>query len=165
LKANPKLKADLKPEPAPKPVPKSSRKMWMIILGLLCVSAFAGTAWYVWGGSAGSGALARSVSPYYVPIDEFTVNLQPEDGDKYLQTKFTLQVADDQEVELIKANMPKVRNRVLLLLSSKKASEISTPEGKRRLQAEIIAALRQPFIDKGAPQQVSDLLFISFIIQ
>jgi flagellar basal body-associated protein FliL len=50
----------------------------------------------------------------------FTVNLQPENGDQYLQVAFTLQVDGAEQVELIKANMAKVRSRVLLLLSGKK---------------------------------------------
>ena len=70
-----------------------------------------------------------------------------------------------KEGELIKANMAKVRSRVLLLLSGKKASEISSVEGKRLLATEIIAVLKQPFVDKGEPQQVYDVLYTAFIIQ
>ncbi len=61
--------------------------------------------------------------------------------------------------------MPKVRNRLLMLLSSKKPSEISTIEGKQQLAAEIIAQVNLPFNDKGPEQDVSDVMFTSFIIQ
>jgi flagellar protein FliL len=58
-----------------------------------------------------------------------------------------------------------VRSRVLLLLSGKKASEISTVEGKAQLAKELIASLNQPFVEKGAPNEVKEVLFTQFIIQ
>jgi flagellar FliL protein len=93
------------------------------------------------------------------------VNLQPETGDQYLQVAFTLQVDGPEQAELIKTNMAKVRSRVLLLLSGKKASEINTVEGKQQLAGEILAAVQAPFDAHGDDQEVTDVLFTSFIIQ
>ena len=98
-------------------------------------------------------------------IVTYTVNLQPENGEQYLQLAFTLQVSGLEEVEVIKNNMPKVRSRLLLLLSSKKASDINTPEGKQQLSAEIMEQVRAPFEERGAQQDVTEVLFTSFIIQ
>jgi flagellar FliL protein len=70
-----------------------------------------------------------------------------------------------EEKENVKNNMAKVRSRMLLLLSSKRAADINTPEGKVQLAKEIIAQLREPFEDRGAPQEIEDVLFTSFIIQ
>lgn len=103
--------------------------------------------------------------PVYVPLEKFVVNLQPEDGEQYLQIQFTLQVPTLEQVELIKANMPKVQSRVLLLLSAKRASELTTPEGKQQLSKELIASINEPFAEKGEPQKVSDVLYTNFIIQ
>jgi flagellar FliL protein len=61
--------------------------------------------------------------------------------------------------------MAKVRSRVLLLLSGKKASEINTVEGKQQLAGEILAAVKIPFVSHGDEQDVSDVLFTEFIIQ
>jgi flagellar FliL protein len=61
--------------------------------------------------------------------------------------------------------MAKVRSRVLLLLSGKKSSEISTVEGKQQLAGEILAVVKTPFSEHGEEQDVSDVLFTSFIIQ
>jgi flagellar FliL protein len=66
---------------------------------------------------------------------------------------------------VVKDNMAMVRNRVLLLLSSKKASEISTVEGKQQLASEIQTAVTAPFVKDGDEQEVTDVLFTSFIIQ
>lgn len=161
------MKADPKADAA---APKSSPKKLMIIiaLGTLVLALGGGTAFFFMQGKDDSHAPKKSVKaeiPEYLQLEPFTVNLQPETGDQYLQIQFTLQVAGVPQAELIKANMPKVRSRVLLLLSGKKASEISTVEGKRQLADEIIASVKQPFSDKGEPQQVTDVLYTSFIIQ
>ena len=99
-------------------------------------------------------------------IDPFTVNLTPgEGGDQYLQVALTLQVADQAQVDRLKLYMPQVRSRILLLLSSKKASEISSVEGKKKLSAEIIAQINLPFTPQSERQSVSDVFFTSFVIQ
>ena len=93
------------------------------------------------------------------------MNLQPETGDQYLRVAFTLQVEGAEQAELIMMNMAKVRSRVLLLLSGKKASEINTVEGKQRLAGEILAVVKEPFSEGGEAQDVADVLFTEFIIQ
>lgn len=167
MKANAKLKADPKADAAA--APKSSKKKLMVMLamGLVVVGLGGGTAWYFTQGKPAGAEhkSAKAEPPEYVPIESFTVNLQPETGEQYLQIAFTLQVQNQKQGEEIKANMAKVRSRVLLLLSGKKASEISSVEGKQKLAREITAAIKQPFVDKGEPQQVSDVLFTAFIIQ
>ncbi|WLI87987.1 flagellar basal body-associated protein FliL [Massilia sp. R2A-15] len=161
------MKADPKAEAAP--AAKGSNKLIIIIvLALVVLAGGGGAAWFFMQPKAAGPAhkeAAKAGPPEYVAIDQFVVNLQPENGDQYLQVAFTLQVPTQKDGEEIKANMAKVRSRVLLLLSGKKASEIATVEGKHQLAKEIIASLNQPFVDKGEPQQVSDVLFTAFIIQ
>ncbi len=104
--------------------------------------------------------------PVFIVVEPFTVNLTPgEVGDQYLQVALTLQVADQAQVDRIKLYMPQVRSRVLMLLSSKKASEISSVEGKKKLSDDIIAQINLPFTPQSEPQAVSDVFFTSFVIQ
>lgn len=186
MKANPKMKADPKADAA-LPAPASSKKkLLLIVLGaIVLLGAGLGGGWYLNHATAGNGngnATAQqaqepepevrkkkkrnpAVKPEYIPLDAFTVNLQPENGEQYLQVQFTLQVSGPEYSQEIKDNMAIVRNRVLLLLSSKRASEISTVEGKQQLAAEIQAAINEPFEWRGGEQDVTDVLFTSFIIQ
>jgi len=166
------MKADAKAEAAPAGG-GSKKKLIMIIVAVLILA--------IGGGGGDDSAehedepVKKSKSkkkkkkeagpPVYVPVEAFTVNLQPEEGEQYLQLAFTLQVPDAEQSESIKNNMPKVRSRILLLLSSKKASEINTPEGKQQLSKEILEQVNQPFEDGGDEQEVSEVLFTSFIIQ
>ena len=166
------MKADPKAETTPASGSKK-KLMIMVVAGVLVLGAGAGAGWYFSQGAdeaptrtAKKKKSAPSARPEYVPVESFTVNLQPgEDGDHYLQVQFTLQVEGADQVELIKANMAQVRNRVLLLLSSKQAAEISTVEGKRQLASEILASVQEPFVERGDEQDVTDVLFTSFIIQ
>jgi flagellar FliL protein len=93
------------------------------------------------------------------------VNLNQEAGEQYLQVAMTLLVPDQAQADLIKLYMPMVRNRLLTLLSSKKASELATIEGKQKLADDIKARLQQPFVTNSAPAVISHVLFTSFVIQ
>ena len=176
MKANPKMKADPKADAAPASGSKK-KLMIMAIAGVLVLGGGGGAGWYFLHGSGDAESAHaedapkkkkkkdKAVKAEYVPIEAFTVNLQPETGDQYLQVQFTLQVEGPEQVVLIKDNMAKVRSRVLLLLSGKKASEINTVEGKQQLAAEIKAVVQVPFDEGGDEQDVADVLFTSFIIQ
>jgi flagellar FliL protein len=174
------MKADPKADAAAVAAPGAKNKLFMMIGAAVVVLGLAGGAgWYfMHGSSAEEGATPakkehgsskkkkeKEAPPEYLAIEPFTVNLQPENGDQYLQVAFTLQVDGVEQAEVIKTNMAKVRSRVLLLLSGKKASEINTVEGKQQLAGEILAVVKQPFAEHGDEQEVSDVLFTSFIIQ
>jgi len=180
LKANPKIKADPKADAAPVAASGKGKLFIMIGAAVVVLALGAGAGWFFMHKGADDSAAAEpakkehtsskkakksEAKPEYIAVEPFTVNLQPEHGDQYLQVAFTLQVDSPEQVELIKANMAKVRSRVLLLLSGKKASEISTVEGKQQLAGEILAAVNAPFEEHGDAQEVSDVLFTSFIIQ
>lgn len=153
------------------PAPRKSQKKRIVVMGLLLLvlGIGGGGTWYFLGSSDAPVPAAKQEPPkppVFLPMDQFTVNLQSESGnDQFLQVSFTLQLADQEQVDLIKTYMPLVRSRLLLLLSSKKASEISGVEGKKKLSDEIIAQVKQPFLPQGAPQAVTGVFFTSFVIQ
>ena len=176
MKANPKMKADQKVEA---PAGGGSKKLIIIIVALVLVlAAGGGAAWYFLH-SSGDAAHEEEAPvkkkkkekkagpPEYLPVDPFTVNLQPGDdgAEQYLQLAFTLEVGSAEEKENIKVNMAKVRSRVLLLLSSKKAADINTPAGKMQLAKEIVEQTSEPLEERGEKQDVVDVLFTAFIIQ
>ncbi|HEU4372335.1 MAG TPA: flagellar basal body-associated protein FliL [Telluria sp.] len=161
------MKADPKADTAAAPKGSKKKLIVMAVVALLVLAIGGGAAWFFTQAKPAGAEhkVVKSEPPQYVPIESFTVNLQPENGEQYLQIAFTLQVPNEKQGEEIKANMAKVRSRVLLLLSGKTASQISSVEGKQKLAKEIMAAVKQPFVDKGEAQQVSDVLFTAFIIQ
>jgi flagellar FliL protein len=172
------MKADPKAEAAAAPAGGKNKLFMMIGAVVLVLGLGGGAGWYFMHGSSAEASEPSKKDhegskkkkkeehpPEYLALEPFTVNLQPENGDQYLQVAFTLQVNGAEQAEAIKANMAKVRSRVLLLLSGKKASEINTVEGKQQLAGEILAAVKLPFAERGDEQEISDVLFTSFIIQ
>jgi flagellar FliL protein len=107
--------------------------------------------------------------PVYVALDAFTVNLVPESGDQFLQLIVSVEVDDPQVGEQIKLYTPKLRNDMTLLLSSKKASQLITKEGKETLAQEIREQMNNVLDPAGKGKKrdwpIKDVLFTSFIIQ
>ena len=115
-------------------------------------------------------------APVFVNMEPFTVNLVPETGDQYLQVGITLELEDSLGDAALKENMPKVRDTIIRLLANKKASELTTTEGKDELAWDLKDALNlllepdQPAPVRGKRRQeiegpVVSVLFTDFIIQ
>lgn len=168
---SPKAEAEAAPEAA---VPKAGGKKKLILIGagaLLLVAGAAGGTWFAMKGShapaAADGAPVKAAKkepkrvdkgapPVFLPLESFVVNLHsttPQAGDQFLQTEMTLRLADESVVTEVKQNMPEVRNRVLMLLSSKTAQELLTAEGKARL-AEAVRVEITSVVDPEAPKPV-----------
>jgi flagellar FliL protein len=141
---------DAAPEVAPK---KKSKLLIIIVLAVVLAAAGAGGAWFFMFSEADGDEPKISSRPgVFLPVDQFTVNLQPEEGQQFLQVAMTLKLADQAVADSIKAQMPEVRSRVLLLLSSKKPSQIVTLEGKNKLIEEITREVEAPLAVEKAPK-------------
>lgn len=152
------------------PAPASKKKLIIIIAAaVILLGGGGGAAWFFTHQKADPKKEVKHEEPAHAPVfvtlETFTINLQPDPDEKFLQLEISLQVANPEEAELMKAQMPAVRNRLLMLLTSKKASDISTTEGKKLLSDEIIAEVKKPFSHGGKPQEVSGVFFTSFVIQ
>lgn len=107
--------------------------------------------------------------PAFIPMDAFTVNLVQEQGEQFLQVVLSLRIEDSHEEPLIKNLMPQIRNDILRVLSSKRASELITVEGKDKLSEELkitVNRVIEPPAKGHEPEgPVQAVLFTSFIIQ
>lgn len=146
---------EAKKEETTEAAPKKSKKMLIIVVALVVlIGGLAAAAFLIMGKKSGdSGAHEAEAAeeeaapehkfdphkpPIFVALEPFTVNLAPEDGnEQYLQVVASLRVADEKIGEEVKALMPEIRHDVLSLLSGKKASEITTPDGREELADEI----------------------------
>jgi len=129
---------------------KSGKGRLFIIIGavlVLLLGAGGGAWWFTRGDAAEEPVKTAPVlPPVFVALEPFTVNLQPENnGTQYMQIGITVKVSGQPVADRLKELMPEIRNRMLLVLSGKKASELLVPEGKtvlaRELSAEIAALL------------------------
>ena len=152
--------------------PPKSNKLLFIIVGVVLLIAIGGGAAFMLMGSKPKKAdeehsedKATSKVPVFVVIEPFVVNLQQENGDQFLQVALTLQVPSAETAETLKLFMPQVRSRLLMVLSSKKASDLLTNEGKRNLTDEIIDQLGEPFTGGTKGPTINHVFYTSFVIQ
>ena len=176
-----------KPAEATEAAPKKSKKMLIIILAavLFIVLAGGGAAFFLLKKGdehADDEEVAaekekpkkkgdKEAPPVYIAMDPFTVNLVPETGDQYLQITISVEAEEAAIGEKMKLHMPKLRNRIMLILSSKKASELASREGKEGLAEELRESINGVIGEpptkgkKPASDPIKEVLFTSFIIQ
>jgi len=142
---------DAKPAEEGAEAPKKSKKLLIIIVAAVLVLVLAGGGAFMLlkkGDHAEDDEEAAEETvkpkkkdkkteaahpPVFINLDTFTVNLIPETGDQYLQVILALELEDIAAENELKGQMPKIRNNIMLLLSSKKASELLPKEGKESL--------------------------------
>jgi len=142
----------------------------MILIALLAVGAGIGGTWFYMNsqqaGGEGAEQPIKKLPTKFIKLETFTVNLQSEDDDpRYLQVELVIKVNETGVVDLIASKTPEIRNQILLLLSSRKPTEISTLEGKQQLSQDISEAIKQKIEPEALRADILDLLFTSFIIQ
>jgi flagellar FliL protein len=140
----------------------------MIVVTILAIGAGAGGAWFLMQGQQDDEyepARPKKIPTAFKELDTFTVNLQPEERNQYLQVGLTIKIRDTDVSMEIDKKMPEIRNRVLLLLTSKTAADLVPLSGKQQLSTEIIDEIRKTLDSEVFREEVMDVLFTSFVIQ
>jgi flagellar protein FliL len=155
--------------------PKKSNKMILIglVVGILAVSIVGG--FFVWNTMladdpppAGEesevveeeAAEEEPVESLIVSLDPFIVNLFEEDGVRYLKIRLDLELVNCEQ-EFVDKKTPKIRDSLIILLSSKRYEDIGSMEGKMRLREEILYRLDRVLGEKKTKQ----VYFTDFVIQ
>ena len=110
-------------------------------------------------GGGGHGGGKDKPASNNVALPPFVVNLADPNARRYL--KVVLEVEVTSNPELLEDNKAKIRDALLMLLSSKTSQDLSTLEGKILLRKEIVDRLNQAI---GQPK-VSRVYFTDFVIQ
>jgi flagellar protein FliL len=159
-------------EAAAEAKPKKGKKLIVIIAAaVLLLGGGGGGAWFFMKPkpNAKNAHAAKSEEhekpPAFVDLDTFTVNLQPQSEGQFLQATLVAKLKEEAASEAIKARMPEIKDRVLMLLSSKSASDISSLKGKQQLGRDVTVQIKQAIGDKKHADQILGVLFTSFVIQ
>lgn len=99
--------------------------------------------------------------PRPVPLPELTVNLADPSGTRYLKIGMEVELTSPEVAQELQAQNARVRDAIILLLSSKTVAQLATPEGKVLLKNEVAARLNQIL---GAPRIVR-IFFTNFVFQ
>ncbi|MDQ7032289.1 MAG: flagellar basal body-associated FliL family protein [Desulfonauticus sp.] len=89
------------------------------------------------------------------------VNLADPLGRRYLKISMDVELQNKKVVAELEKKLPQIKDSLIMLLTSKTFSDISTIEGKLELKNEIIARLTQ-ILGKGKVLQV---YFTEFVVQ
>lgn len=134
--------------------PKSNKKMIIIIAAVVLLAGGGAGAFFMMKPKADAEHQKEEVhepaaKPTFMTLETFTVNLTPEGEPQYLQADISLQIKDAHVEEAVKEKMPLVKSKVIMILSSKKASEINNNEGKVALTKEIVHSLNELLEDES----------------
>jgi flagellar FliL protein len=108
---------------------------------------------------------AQRKLPTFLDLDSFTVNLAEKDQDRYMQIKFSLEIASQEAETTIKEMMPALRSEILLVLSARQATDLASREGKQALAKDIVDAANRSLDHTAAEHSVTAVRITQLIIQ
>jgi flagellar FliL protein len=96
-----------------------------------------------------------------IPLDSFIVNLAGAGGRNYLKIDISLELSDPAVQQEIANKLPKIRDAILLILSTKTFDDVKTSQGKMLLKEDILMRIN----DALTSGSVENLYFTSFVVQ
>lgn len=96
-----------------------------------------------------------------VPLPVFTVNLSDAATTRYLKVGMEIELSSPEAAQEIQNQMVKIRDSIIILLSSKTYADLSTPVGKAQLKNEVASRINQIL---GTPRVVR-VYFTEFVVQ
>jgi len=152
--------------------PKKSKKLLLIIIIVVVVLAGAGVGGFFFlkkgGGEHKKAEATQKVEEempkekektFLIQLDPFILNLS-EPG-RFVKLTIHLEVKNEKIQQYVNDRMPKIRDAIITLVSSKSADVLSTPEGKFQLKDELLLRVNQA-IEKDF---VKNIYFTEFVIQ
>ncbi len=101
-------------------------------------------------------------------LNEFIVNLNDPIGRRYMKVMLKLELSKKEYEDKIRTNellIPKIRDVIFLILSSKTFEELKTVSGKLSLKQEIIAKVNEVLNKEFGEDIITNCYFIDFVIQ
>lgn len=97
-----------------------------------------------------------------VKMEPFIVNLADPGGKRYLKLTLSLDVADELLKAEVEKRMPRIRDSLLLLLSSKTYEDLAPVSGKIKLRNQVLSIVNRSL---GGGDGVHAVYFSEFVIQ
>jgi len=94
-------------------------------------------------------------------LEPFVVNLADPKGKRYLKVKIELELENKEVVDRATKAAPKLRDMVIMMLTSLDFEEVMTPEGKIRVRDELL----ERFNEALRPDQIKNIYFTEFVVQ
>lgn len=156
------------------PAAVKKRKWPLLIGGLVVLLVGAGGGYFYFARNAATGqasapkkpAVELSKAELYLALEPaFVVNFNEGESSRYLQVAVTLMAHDDKAIDTAKAADPVIRDAMVSLLSNQRVAEVDTPAGRKKLQADALAAVQKVVQARLGRPGIEALYFTSFVIQ
>ncbi|HWK75269.1 MAG TPA: flagellar basal body-associated FliL family protein [Povalibacter sp.] len=157
---------------------KSGSSLLVIVLVSLLAAAVAGGGVYFFAAAKGDTETAEKADAekvpakpkgpaLYVKMDPpFVANFEAKGLVRFLQVSVEIMTRDPVTSELLKQHDPMIRNDLLMLFGNQQYENISTSEGKDRLRAQALEAVKKIIGQEGGDaRKVEQLYFTSFVMQ
>jgi flagellar FliL protein len=153
-------------EGKPSPAKGGGKKKLFILIGLVLILGAGGFFGYtlLMGGKGEKGKVEAAHEkekgkPVLLVLEPFILNLA-EPG-RHLKVAVQLELVRKEDEEWVKEGTAKLRDAVILLLSSKTAEAVATPEGKFQLKDEILLRANQAM----KKEVFKNVYFTEFVMQ
>ena len=149
---------------------KSKKKMIIIgVAALVALLAAIGGAYFagLFGGGhqeeqAEAGQEAKPEKPVFYTLPDFLINLNTTGRTaSFLKTTIILEVANQEDVPQIEANLPRLVDAINTYLRELRASDLSGSAGVQRLREELLIRANKSL----APVKINDVLFKEIVVQ
>ncbi len=158
------------------PKAKKGSKLPWILIGVAVLAAGGVGAWFALkpakhadaaaAGSASAPPVPHAAPIYYKFDPAFVVNFGGEGSARYFQVTVEAMSRDQAVLDVLKNNEPAVRNDLVLLYSSQDNATLLSVDGKEKLRAATLAAMRKVLDEEGADGKlIEQVYFTSFVIQ
>ena len=94
-------------------------------------------------------------------LEPFLVNLSDPKGKRYLKVTITLELESPEAKAKAEKMVPKMRDMVIMILTSLSFEEVMTPEGKIRVREELFERFNLIL----RPERVKEIFFTDFVVQ
>lgn len=94
-------------------------------------------------------------------LEPFVVNLSDPKAKRFLKLKVTLELESLEAKTKAEKLVPKMRDMVIMMLTSLSFEEVMTPEGKIRIRDELLERFNLIL----RPERVRNIFFTDFVIQ
>lgn len=170
--------------------PKSSKKMIIIIIGVVLLIAGIAGGMFLGGffdgnpetaetsqtaddGSDGDSdsknveqSSEETADIAYWPLEPaFVLNFEGKSKARFMQIGLEVSTTNEKSYAAVKKHQPVIRNEIVLLLSGQKYEEMVTPEGKEQLRAELIETINIILKRHKAKKGIDNIYFTSFVMQ
>jgi flagellar FliL protein len=172
-------KSSAKPKKqAAQPGEKKSMKKILLIAGAVLVLAGGGAAAYFLlpmgdaqdtaeagadGAAPEDAQIEEEREALYLPLDPaFVITFDRPDGLRYLQVNLQVMSYDAEALEKVTANVPAVRNKLIMLFSSQDFEQLGTADGKEALRQASLQAIHEATPGK---KKIDEVFFTGFVMQ